>query len=199
MVYRDDVIKRLITEQYQEPSESFFKNIESVHKITLGKLAEKLKYFANSRESLFIDSIGCGIEKALYSTFVSYLPNKKFVYDLQPNEDNRGVFVEYLKNHQIGQFSYLISKPGITRGRHYHHTKIEKFLVIKGRASFKFTSIDSGEMFEVETSGDKPQIVETIPGWAHYIKNIGKEELIAILWANEIFDKDNPDTFSHEV
>jgi UDP-2-acetamido-2,6-beta-L-arabino-hexul-4-ose reductase len=184
---------------HQDASESFFIDVQFVNKISIGELAEKLKYFANSRESLFIDNVGNGIEKSLYSTFISYLPNQKFVYDLKLNQDDRGVFVEYLKNHQVGQLSYLTSKPGVTRGNHFHHTKIEKFLVINGTASFKFISLDSEERFEIETSGDKPQIVESIPGWAHYIKNIGEEDMIVILWANEIYDKENPDTYFHEV
>jgi UDP-2-acetamido-2,6-beta-L-arabino-hexul-4-ose reductase len=199
LVYIDDVIRQLINEMHQDASESFFIDVQFVNKISIGELAEKLKYFANSRESLFIDNVGNGIEKSLYSTFISYLPNQKFVYDLKLNQDDRGVFVEYLKNHQVGQLSYLTSKPGVTRGNHFHHTKIEKFLVINGTASFKFISLDSEERFEIETSGDKPQIVESIPGWAHYIKNIGEEDMIVILWANEIYDKENPDTYFHEV
>lgn len=199
LVYVDDLIKQLINSINDDNSRSHFKDIESIHKISLGELAEKLKYFADSRENLYIETVGDGFEKVLYSTFISYLPSQKFVYNLNPNIDDRGVFVEYLKNKKVGQFSYLTSKPGVTRGNHFHHTKIEKFLVIKGNASFKFKSIDSGENFEVKTSGDKPQIVESIPGWAHYIENIGKEEMIVLLWANEIFDRDNPDTYSHEA
>tara|TARA_B100001113_G_C21080556_1_gene609713 strand:+ start:248 stop:1357 length:1110 start_codon:yes stop_codon:yes gene_type:complete len=199
LVFIDDLIKQLIGSMNNEFSKIFFKDVESIHKISVGELAKKLKYFADSRENLYIETVGDGIEKALYSTFISYLPSQKFVYNLKSNIDDRGVFVEYLKNKKVGQFSYLTSKPGVIRGNHYHHTKIEKFLVIKGNASFKFKSIDSGENFEVETSGDKPQIVESIPGWAHYIKNIGQEDMIVLLWANEIFNHDDPDTYLHEV
>ena len=199
LVYIDDVINQLINEMHQKASKNIFKDVKSVYKISIGELAKKIEYFANSRENLFIENVANGIDKALYSTFISYIPNHKFMYDLKSNKDERGVFVEYLKNHQVGQFSYLTSKPGVVRGNHFHHTKIEKFLVIKGKASFKFISLDSKENFEIETSGDKPQIVESIPGWAHYIKNIGEEDMIVILWANEIFDEANPDTYSYEV
>ena len=199
LVYIDDVVNQLISEMHQGVSENTFKDVNSVYKISLGELAKKLKYFADSRENLFIENVANGIDKALYSTFISYLPKHKFIYNLKSNEDERGVFVEYLKNHQVGQFSFLTSKPGVTRGNHFHHTKIEKFFVIKGIASFKFFSLDSGEKFEIETSGEKPQIVESIPGWAHYIKNIGDEELIVLLWANEIYDQNNPDTYYYEV
>tara|TARA_B100000886_G_C20417360_1_gene489839 strand:- start:172 stop:1290 length:1119 start_codon:yes stop_codon:yes gene_type:complete len=199
LVYIDDVIDQLIAELDEKHSNQIFKAVKSVHKITLGQLSEKLKYFANSRENLFVEDVGTGIDKLLYSTYISYLPQKKFVYDLKSNEDERGLFVEYLKNNQVGQFSYLTSKPGITRGNHYHHTKIEKFLVIKGKAFFKFYSLDSKEKFEIITSEDKPQIVESIPGWAHYIKNVGDDEMIVLLWANEIYDQKNPDTYFYEV
>lgn len=199
LVYIDDVINQLKNEIHQEVSENTFKDVNSIYKISLGELAKKLKYFADSREDLFIENVANGIDKALYATFISYLPKHKFIYNLKSNEDERGVFVEYLKNNQVGQFSFLTSKPGVTRGNHFHHTKIEKFFVIKGTASFKFFSLDSGEKFEIKTSGDKPQIVESIPGWAHHIRNIGDDELIVLLWANEIFNHDDPDTYLHEV
>ena len=115
------------------------------------------------------------------------------------HKDERGNFVEMLKTKNAGQFSYFTSAPGITRGGHYHHTKSEKFLVIKGKARFKFRSLQSGESEEIFTNDKEPTIVETIPGWSHDIKNVGKDELIVMLWANEIFDKEKPDTFHHEV
>ena len=110
--------------------------------------------------------------------------------------DERGVFVEMLKTLDSGQFSFFTAHPGVTRGGHYHHSKSEKFLVIKGEAQFRFQHIVTTEQHEIITSGEEPTIVETIPGWAHDITNIGNQELIVMLWANEVFDRDKPDTYS---
>ncbi|MCY1455447.1 UDP-2-acetamido-2,6-beta-L-arabino-hexul-4-ose reductase [compost metagenome] len=109
------------------------------------------------------------------------------------------MFVEMLKTKDSGQFSYFTAFPGITRGGHYHHSKTEKFLVIKGTASFRFRHIGSGEFYELQTTGDQPRIVETVPGWTHDITNIGDDELIVMLWANEIFDREHPDTYALPV
>jgi UDP-2-acetamido-2,6-beta-L-arabino-hexul-4-ose reductase len=109
------------------------------------------------------------------------------------------VFVEMLKTPDCGQFSFFTAHPGVTRGRHYHHSKTEKFLVIKGQARFGFRHTVTEEYFEVTTSGDKPVIVETIPGWSHDITNIGSEDFVVMLWANEIFDRDRPDTIPGRV
>ncbi len=109
------------------------------------------------------------------------------------------MFVEVLKTPDCGQFSYFTAHPGITRGGHYHHSKTEKFLVIKGKARFGFRHILSGETFEILTSGETPTIVETVPGWSHDITNVGDDEMLVMLWANEIFDRQRPDTFSHKV
>ena len=113
--------------------------------------------------------------------------------------DARGIFVEMLKTPDCGQFSFFTAHPGITRGGHYHHTKTEKFLVIKGRARYRFRHLLTDETFEVESHGDEPLIVETIPGWAHDITNIGEDELVVMLWANEIFDRQRPDTVASRV
>jgi UDP-2-acetamido-2,6-beta-L-arabino-hexul-4-ose reductase len=113
--------------------------------------------------------------------------------------DPRGVFVEMLKTPDCGQFSYFTAHPGITRGEHYHHSKTEKFLVIKGTAHFGFRHITSGERYELVTKGGEARIVETVPGWTHNITNIGDEEMIVMLWANEIFDQKKPDTFAMKV
>jgi UDP-2-acetamido-2,6-beta-L-arabino-hexul-4-ose reductase len=132
----------------------------------------------------------------LYSTYVSYLPKESFSYNVPQHADKRGVFVEMLKTPDSGQFSYFTAQAGVTRGGHYHHTKTEKFLVIKGQARFRFRHMQTGETWEIHTSGDKPEIVETVPGWTHDITNVGTDELIAMLWANEVFDRSKPDTFA---
>ena len=113
--------------------------------------------------------------------------------------DERGVFVEMLKTPDAGQFSFFTAHPDVTRGGHYHHSKTEKFLVIKGEACFRFRHMLTGEFYELFTSGNNPEIVETVPGWTHDITNVGKEELVCMLWANEIFDRENPDTFACPV
>ena len=134
--------------------------------------------------------------RALYSTYVSYLPPSRFTYPVQQHGDARGVFVEVLKTQDGGQFSFFTAHPGITRGGHYHHSKTEKFLVIKGKACFRFRHMLTGEFYELYTSGEHSEIVETVPGWSHDVTNVGDEELICMLWANEIFDHDKPDTFA---
>jgi UDP-2-acetamido-2,6-beta-L-arabino-hexul-4-ose reductase len=127
---------------------------------------------------------------------VSYLPVKAFSYVAPMHSDSRGVFVEMLKTPDCGQFSYFTAHPGVTRGGHYHHTKTEKFLVIKGKARFKFRHVQSGEAHQLDTCGDKAEIVETVPGWTHDITNIGTDEMVVMLWANEVFDPQRPDTFA---
>jgi len=135
----------------------------------------------------------------LEGTYVSYLPNEKFSYEVQQHADPRGVFVEMLKTPDSGQFSYFTAHPGITRGGHYHHTKTEKFLVIKGEALFRFRHLLTDELVELRTSGATPQVVDTIPGWTHDITNVGNDEMVVMLWANENFDRQKPDTVASKV
>ena len=173
--------------------------VEPVYSITLGELADQIEAFKNCRNSLVSERVGSGMVRALYATYVSYLSPAKFVYDLPRYGDERGVFVEMLKTQDSGQFSFFTAHPGITRGGHYHHTKTEKFLVIKGSARFGFRHIVTNERYEVLTSGDRPQVVETVPGWTHDITNVGQGELVVALWANEIFDSARPDTIASKV
>jgi UDP-2-acetamido-2,6-beta-L-arabino-hexul-4-ose reductase len=130
---------------------------------------------------------------------VSYLPVEEFHYSIPAYGDPRGVFVEMLKTPDCGQFSYFTAHPGVTRGGHYHHSKTEKFLVIKGRAHFRFRHLITGEFHEVFTTGEKPEIVETVPGWTHDITNVGPDEMVVMLWANEIFDRVRPDTVARPL
>lgn len=170
-----------------------------VYTKTVGQIAKQLSYFKESRDTLISERVGTGFIRKLYSTYVSYLPTDKFTYTVPKYGDERGVFVEMLKTPDAGQFSYFTAHPGITRGGHYHHTKTEKFLVIKGKASFKFRQMVTGEFYELFTDGENPKIVETVPGWSHDITNIGDDEMVVMLWANEIFDRENPDTFACPV
>jgi UDP-2-acetamido-2,6-beta-L-arabino-hexul-4-ose reductase len=140
-----------------------------------------------------------GLIRALYSTYVSYLPIKDFSYAVPKYGDERGDFVEMLKTPDCGQFSYFTALPGVMRGGHYHHSKTEKFLVISGKARFGFRHMMTGEVYELFTSGYTPEVVETVPGWTHDITNIGNEKMIVMLWANEIYNRDLPDTIASKV
>lgn len=199
LVYIDDVIAHFIAVMEGRLSGSPFVQVEPVYSITVGELADQLRAFRDSRSSLITEPVGTGLVRALYSTYVSYLTPDRFSYEVPKYGDPRGVFVEMLKTRDSGQFSFFTAHPGITRGGHYHHSKTEKFLVIKGKACFRFRHIVSGEFYELFTTGDTPQIVETVPGWTHDITNVGDDEMIVMLWANEIFDREHPDTYARPV
>jgi UDP-2-acetamido-2,6-beta-L-arabino-hexul-4-ose reductase len=199
LVYVDDVVNALL-KVLEAPRPGYSQAaVESEYTTTLGELAVQIRAFANCRATLMSERVGAGLVRALYATYVSYLPEEKFSYEVQQHTDPRGVFVEMLKTPDSGQFSYFTAHPGITRGGHYHHTKTEKFLVIKGEALFRFRHLLTEELVEFRTSGTKPQVVDTIPGWTHDITNIGDDEMIVMLWANENFDRQKPDTFASKV
>ena len=166
---------------------------------TVGDLAAQIQGFEAGRDQLHVERVGAGLTRALYATYVNALPVERFSYAIPEHGDSRGVFVEILKTRDSGQFSFLTARPGVTRGGHYHHTKTEKFLVIRGEALFRYRHLLTGERVELRTSGSRPQIVETIPGWSHDITNVGDEEMIVMLWANEVFDRNQPDTISSKV
>lgn len=200
LVYIDDVVesfKKLLVRGGNE--QDGFVEVSPVYSITVGELAAQLYRFKGSRDDLVTEPVGRGLIRALYSTYVSYLPPEDFSYAVQQHGDERGVFVEMLKTADSGQFSFFTAHPGATRGGHYHHSKTEKFLVIKGEARFGFRHMVTGEFHELYTSGDVSQIVETVPGWTHDVTNVGDQELICMLWANEIFDREKPDTFACPV
>lgn len=199
LVYIDDVIDSFLKLLDGESPSELFPKVDPEYVTTVGELAEQIRAFRSSRESLVTERVGTGLTRALYATYVSYLPPASFSYTVPRYGDPRGVFVEMLKTPDCGQFSYFTAHPGITRGGHYHHSKTEKFLVIKGKARFGFRHIATDEYYAIETSGEKPQIVETVPGWTHDITNIGNDEMIVMLWANEIFDRERPDTYARSV
>jgi len=197
LVYIDDVVRTftdLLDQEIKPENKQFFINVEPEYNIALGEIAESITSFREGRHSLELERVGTGFLRALYSTYVSYLPEQDFSYPVKQHTDPRGSFVELFKSKDSGQVSYFTAHPGVTRGGHYHHTKTEKFMVISGTARFRFRHILTDEYYETVTSGDKPVMVETIPGWAHDVTNIGDEELIAIVWANEVFDPAHPDT-----
>jgi UDP-2-acetamido-2,6-beta-L-arabino-hexul-4-ose reductase len=199
LVYVDDVAQAFLSHLGQQAQGLHFAEVSPVYETTVGQLADQLYAFKRSRTDLITEPVGEGLVRALYSTYISYYPTEQFAYPLVKHEDPRGVFVEMLKTRDAGQFSYFTAHPGITRGGHYHHTKTEKFLVIKGEACFRFRHIDTGATHEYFTSGAEPEVVETIPGWSHDITNVGKEEMVVMLWANEVFDRQKPDTVTHKV
>jgi UDP-2-acetamido-2,6-beta-L-arabino-hexul-4-ose reductase len=201
LVYVDDVIIEFIHVLNNKPpvDTTYFYSVPVQYQTTVGELAQQLEAFRDSRTSLVTEKVGTGLIRALYSTYMSYLPTTAFAYEVPKFSDPRGDFVEMLKTKDSGQFSYFTAHPGITRGGHYHHSKTEKFLVIKGQARFGFRNILTDETYEFFTSGDQPKIVETIPGWSHDITNIGQDEMTVMLWANEIFDHARPDTIASKV
>ena len=202
LVYVDDVIERFV--QLIDGADAAlgadgFASVTPQYTTTVGELARQIQAFRDSRTSLTTERVGTGLVRALYATYVSYLPPELFAYTVPQYGDPRGVFAEMLKTPDCGQFSYFTAHPGITRGGHYHHSKTEKFLVIRGQARFKFRHMQTGETHELLTSGDKAEVVETVPGWTHDITNIGTDEMVVMLWANEIFDHEKPDTFACAV
>lgn len=199
LIYVDDVVSELVNAVQQGPDGYSQGHVAPEYNVTLGELATRIRAFRNSRDNLTVDRVGNGFIRALYSTYLSYLPPERFVYDLPKYGDERGVFVEMLKTPDCGQFSFFTAHPGVTRGGHYHHTKTEKFLVIRGQARFGFRHIVSGETFELRVRGERPQVVETVPGWTHDITNIGSDEMVVMLWANEVFDRSQPDTIACKV
>lgn len=199
LVYIDNVIEEFI--EVIQGNRDFKKalSVQPVYKIKLGELANQIKFFRESRYSLVTERVGCGLVGKLYSTFLSYISPEQFSYHIPSYGDERGMFAEMLKTKDSGQFSFFTAKPGITRGGHYHNSKTEKFLVIQGEAEFRFRHIISNESYEIITTSNELKIVETVPGWSHDITNIGAGEMVVMLWANEIFDPNNPDTIINKT
>lgn len=171
------------------------------HKVTLGEIVDLLETFKNQPQTLIVPEIPKGgFAKKLYSTYLSYLPKEKVAFPLKMNIDYRGSFTELIKTANCGQISVNISKPGITKGQHWHNTKWEFFIVVKGRALIQERKIGSDEIMQFEVSGDNIQAVHMLPGYTHNIINLSDtEELITVMWANETFDPNKPDTFGEKV
>jgi UDP-2-acetamido-2,6-beta-L-arabino-hexul-4-ose reductase len=199
LVYIDDVVSSFIKAIEEMHSGCVQASVQPEYHLTLGELARQIQGFSDSILNLTTDKVGTGLIRALYATYISYLPTDKFIYPVPQYADERGVFVEMLKTQDSGQFSYFTSHPGVTRGGHYHHSKTEKFLVIKGEAQFRFRHLLTDELVEIKTNGSTPQVVDTIPGWSHDITNVGKEEMVVMIWANEIFIRNKPDTVASKV
>lgn len=200
LVYIDDVVACILDalehgEAVQD--QDGICRIHPVHTTTLGELAATLRGFAAARGgSLAVPHLAAGsLEKKLYSTFLSYLPRDGFAYELNSHNDERGSFTEFLRSPERGQVSVNISHPGIVKGNHWHHTKNEKFLVVKGEGVVRFRNIFEDEIIEYPVSGERLQVVDIPCGYTHNIENTGKQDMITIMWANECFDSSAPDTF----
>ena len=214
LVYIDDLVDEMIGALAGKEHHCEFDGIETVlredgrycavpvsHHVTLGEIVDLLESFARQPQTLVVPEIPEGsFAKKLYSTYLSYLPKEKVSFPLKMNVDQRGSFTELLKTEKCGQFSVNISKPGITKGQHWHHTKWEFFIVVSGTGLIQLRKIDSGEVLNFEVSGDKIEAVHMLPGYTHNIINLSDtEDLVTLMWANESFDPSRPDTYFEPV
>lgn len=201
LVYIDDVVEELIAalsglEHYDDG----FCVVPIVHTVALGDIVNLLYSFKEMPQSLGVPNLADAFSKKLYSTYLSYLPKEKFSYPVKMNIDDRGSFTELIRTASCGQFSVNISKPGITKGQHWHHTKNEKFVVVNGHGLIQLRKIDTDEVINFEVNGDKIEVVEMIPGYTHNIINLSEtENLVTFMWCNECFDSNRPDTFFEPV
>lgn len=196
LLYVDDLVDQWLELMADPPKSSGFAEPRDVHRLTVGELAQTIEGFAAGRDSGEVSDVAAGLRRALYASFVAAQPIAQATRALAAHNDVRGSFVEFLKTGSSGQISCFTAVPGATRGGHYHHSKVEKFLVAHGRGRFRFRHALTGETYELESSADEPLIIETIPGWAHDVTNIGDENLVVLSWANEPFDPERPDTYA---
>jgi UDP-2-acetamido-2,6-beta-L-arabino-hexul-4-ose reductase len=200
LCYIDDVIDEFIRALEGNPTKTNeYCSVPVVHQIKLGELADRIKSFKDSRNNLSIPNMEDTLTKKLYSTYLSFLPEDSFSYDLKMNCDNRGSFTEFIRTPDRGQVSVNVAKPGITKGNHWHHTKNEKFLVVSGTGIIRFRKIDSDEINEYKISGEKLQVVDIPTGYTHSIVNIGDTDMVTVMWVNEAFNPEKPDTYFLEV
>ena len=201
LVYIDDVVDELIGAlSGDEHRAGAFCEVPVVHEITLGGIVDLLYSFRDMQQDLEVPDLGDAFAKKLYSTYLSYLPKERFCYPLKMNVDNRGSFTEIIRTPDRGQFSVNISKPGITKGEHWHHTKNEKFVVVSGHGLVQLRKIGTDEVINFEVSGEKMEVVEMIPGYTHNIINLSDtEDLVTFMWANEAFNPERPDTYFEPV
>lgn len=200
LCYIDDVVNEFSRGLEGKPTiKGNFCIVPVTYGIQLGELAEKLYSFKANRESLVMPSLEKEFDRALYSTFLSYLEEDNFSYLLKKNMDQRGWLAEFIKSRELGQIFISKTKPGVTRGNHWHHNKVEKFLVIQGEAAIRFRKIGSDKVIEYNVNGESPEVVDIPVGYTHSIKNTGDEDVITLFWACEIFNPEKPDTYYVEV
>lgn len=201
LVYIDDVVDELIGALAgKEHRQGDFCVVPVTHTVRLGDIVDLLHSFKDMRDNLQVPDLGDAFTKKLYSTYLSYLSAEGFRYPLKMNVDARGSFTEIIRTPDRGQFSVNVSRPGITKGEHWHHTKNEKFLVVKGHGLIRMRKVGTEEVVEFEVSGEKLEVVEMIPGYTHSIVNLSEtEEMVTFMWANEAFDPGRPDTYFERV
>ena len=200
LIYIDDVVHELINALSGNGNyNGQFYQVQPVYSVKLGYIVQLFNEFKNSRLNKGIPNTLDTFSKKLYSTYISYIPETDFKYELKMNCDHRGSFTEFLKTTDRGQVSINISKPGIEKGNHWHHTKNEKFLVVSGHGVIRLRKIDEESIIEYHVSGSKLEVVDIPPGYTHSIVNLGENDLVTIMWANEIYDPENPDTIYLDV
>lgn len=200
LCYIDDVVKEFVNALKNKPNkEELYHSIPTVYDVTVGELVEKLTAFHANRSTLVMPSLKNHFDRDLYATYLSYLEEDDFSYHLKKNVDDRGWLAEFIKSEDNGQIFISVTKENITRGNHWHHTKVEKFLVIQGEGEIKFRELNGTNVHSYKVSGEELEVVDIPPGYTHSITNIGEKDLITLFWACEIFDQENPDTYYLEV
>lgn len=202
LVYIDDVVDELIGAlTADEHTDGEFCHVSEVYDVCLGKIADLIRSFRQSRTDLSLPDLGDPFTKKLYSTYLSYLPEDQFSYPLKMNVDGRGSFTEFVRTLGCGQFSVNVTHPGITKGNHWHNTKNEKFLVVSGRGVIRFRDMrdPKAKVIEYPVSSDKLEVVDIPNGYTHNISNLSDEDMVTLMWSNECFDPDRPDTYSEPV
>lgn len=200
LVYIDDVVDEFINALKDKGNKiDRYYSVPVVHTTTLGKIVDLIESFKENRKDLSVPNMSNELEKKLYSTYLSYLPEDEFSYPLKMNQDERGSFTEFIRTPDRGQVSVNISKPGVVKGNHWHHTKNEKFLVVQGEGVIRFRKIDSDEVIECHVAGKKLEVVDIPVGYTHNIENLGHGDMITIMWVNECFDPTKMDTHYLEV
>ncbi len=201
LTYIDDVINDFIKNIAEPPNTDSkgFCNITPVHSVKLGELADKLYSFHKNRNTLVMPSFTDDFDRKLYAAYISYLPEEAFSYSLDKKTDERGYFCECIKSNEFGQISVSVTKPGFIRGNHWHHTKAEKFMVVKGKALVSFRKIGNGDIFQYLLTDSRPELIDIPVGYTHSIENIGSDDLIILIWCNELFDPEKPDTYYEPV
>lgn len=200
LAYIDDVIEELINALGgHENSKELYCEVPVKYTKSLGEIVSLLRSFKQSREDLQIPKLSDPFAKKLFSTYISFLPEGEFNHGLHKHIDKRGLFAEILKTPDRGQVSINISKPGVTKGNHWHHTKVEKFVVVHGEGVIRFRKIGSDDVLEYHVNSESLEIVDIPPGYTHSIENRGETNMVTVIWANELFDPEHPDTFYLEV
>jgi len=201
LAYIDDVVAALLDElkDAEDRQQVVTASVQPTYRVTLGALAATIQSFYDCRTNLLLPDMSDRFVRCLYGTYLSYLPQDQFAYSLDVKSDNRGELAEFLKSPQFGQIFVSRTKPGVTRGNHYHHTKFEKFFVVEGEGVVRFRHVESDEVLEYRVSGKNFRVVDIPPGYTHSIENVGRGEMVVLFWASEVFDPSNTDTYFTEV